>query len=156
MAILFTPCRCTHPPLPVPSALSAHAEPIFRDIAKKLQHKLKVSWRVYLSLVVKGLIVDFTLRLSVWVHWKYGEQKFLLRMFVATTVPCDLLAKYSRVKKSQEMLPILLVQNQLCYQEWHHEAECHMARLGPWVLETICPVHTGGSSTSVPQYNSIS
>jgi len=100
MAILFAPCWCTHPPLYVPSALSAHAEPIASDLAKMLQHKLKVSWRVYLSLVVKGLIVDLTLRLSV---FSLGTLKTwrteVLAMFVATTVPWDLLAKYSHVKK---------------------------------------------------------
>ena len=63
------------------------------------------------------------------------------RKEVTRLLPWDLLAKYSCVKKSQGMLPILLVQNQVHYQEWHHEAECHMAWLGPWVPEIICPVH---------------
>ena len=104
---------------------------------------------------VGTLIVDLILRLSVLVHQENTEYKELA-MFVATTVPWDHLAKYSRVKKSQGMLPIPLVQNQEHYQEWHHELNAiwHDWDLG--YLKPSARCTTGALTTSIPQYSYIS
>jgi len=68
--------------------------------------------------VVKGLIVDLILRLSVLVHQENTEYKracYVCGYHGTMRSPCKV---YSHVKKkSQGMLPILLVQNQLHYQE---------------------------------------